>query len=265
MISAESRFRRDLSDFVDGRLANGRRARLESHLETCADCRREWQALASIKTTVHSTVTGREAPTDVVADVRAALDREDRAESARNLLLRSRGARRIVAFLAAAAAAVAILLLSPQPTDPPASAARDWERWTSGRLHLELRSESPHAISRFFAERGIAFPVPAGTLEVPGYRLVGARIHSLAGRRSAFYVYRNARNKILVCQMYEGSVADLPRGARVVARGGARLYAFRASGLTQVFWQDGRVVCALVSDIAPEELARIALPKASRA
>jgi anti-sigma factor (TIGR02949 family) len=264
--STESRFRRELENLVDGRLDNSRRARLESHLDSCAECRREWQALTSIKAALRATRTDSEAPIDLAARVRMELDREDRASPSRFPVLRGRRARRFAAFAAAAATAIAIALFSiPRATDLPSAAAQDWKRWTFGRLHLELRSGSPRVISRFFADRGLSFPVPAEMIALPGYPLLGARVHSLGGRQSTFLVYRGRRNETVVCQMYEGSVGDLPVGGRVLESGGVRVLVFRASDLTEVFWQDGPMVCVLVSDAAPEEIVRIALDKARRA
>jgi hypothetical protein len=194
------------------------------------------------------------------------LDREDRAAPSRFPVLRGRRARRFAALAVAAAAAIAIALFSiPRATDLPSAAAQDWKRWTSGRLHLELRSGSPQAISRFFADRGVDFPVPSETIGIPGYHLLGARVHSLAGRKSTFSVYRGRRNETVVCQMYEGSVGDLPAGGRILESGGVRVLVFQASDLTQVFWQDGPIVCVLVSDAPPEEIVRIALDKLRQA
>jgi anti-sigma factor RsiW len=164
---------------------------------------------------------------------------------------------------AAAAAVVAVFFLArPQRTDPFSQAARDWKSWKSGTLHLEIRSENPAALSRFFSERGIGFPVAAASLKIPGYRLIGARVHSLAGRPSAFSVYRGRDGEILVCQMYEGPLGVLPAGSRVVESGGVRVHAFERSNLSVVLWQDGPIVCALVSDGAFEDVVRLALARA---
>jgi hypothetical protein len=188
--------------------------------------------------------------------------REDRAERSKSSVLDARRAWRFAALAAAAAAIVAITLLSiSEKADPASAAARDWKRWTSGRVHLELRSGSPQAISRFFADRGVAFPVSSEMIALPGYRLLGARVHSLDGRRTTFSVYRGRNNETLVYQMYEGVLGDLPGGGRVFESDGARLLVFRASDLTQVFWQEGPVVCVLVSDAPPEELVRVVLAK----
>jgi anti-sigma factor RsiW len=264
MIFAESRFRRDLGDLVDGRLEEVRRARLESHLEKCVECRREWHALASTRTTVRAIWTSVEVPAELSSDIRAALDGEDRVTR-----LRAHGNRRLRRFLALSAAAAAIaaivFLAISREDDPPSAAARDWKRWKSGRIHLELQSGSAAAISHFFADRGVPFRVPTEMIVLSGYRLLGARVHSLVGRTSTFSVYRGRRNETVICQMYEAVLGDLPAGGRVVERDGARFFVFRASDLTQVFWQDGPIVCVLVSDSPPEELVRLALAKIRRA
>jgi anti-sigma factor RsiW len=258
---SETHVRGDISDFLDRRLAARRRGQVERHLEICADCRREWQALVAVRAAVRSTATKNDVPIDLATEVRSALDREDGAGLGR----RSPFARRapLAALAAAAAVAVAVLFLAlPNRIDPPSAAADDWQRWTAGRLPLDFESGRPEAIASFFAEKRVDLPTPPALLEIPGYRIVGARVHSLDGRRSAFLVYRNDSNQTLVCQMYRGSVERLPPGGRVVARSGARLYLFRVSGLTQIFWQNGTIACVLVSDITPEELVQIALPKA---
>jgi hypothetical protein len=65
--------------------------------------------------------------------------------------------------------------------------------------------------------------------------------------------------------MYEGLVGDLPAGGRVLESGGVRVLVFQASDLTQVFWQEGPIVCVLVSDAPTEEIVRITLGKVRRA
>ena len=254
-------FTDQIQELVDGRLDARERSRLESHLESCAGCRRERDELAAAKAAVRSIGSEGELPESLLRDVRAALDREDTRGAHPSI---PRRAIRITAAAAIAATVLALLFLARPRRLDPSSVARDWERIASGRLSLELRSDSPTAVSRFFSERGVGFPVPPDSLEIPGYRLVGARVHALAGRPSALYVYRSAAGTMLVCQMYRGRVAELAPGAQLLRRGNARLCVFRASGTSQVFWQDGEIVCALASDIAADEVVRIAFSKALR-
>lgn len=177
---------------------------------------------------------------------------------------RHRPARRgIPSGIAMAVAVIAVLLLwrRAPPEYPPSSAVRDWSRIASGRLHLDMRSTSPSAVSRFFVERGLPFRVEPGALALPSYQLFGARVHAIGGRRSALAVHRDARNKIVVCQMFEGHVEDLPRPDRVVLRGGASLYIYRSRGATAVFWQDGALTRSLASDLPEDEIVRLAFAR----
>ncbi len=172
----------------------------------------------------------------------------------------------MAALVIGAAALAAVLFFSrPHRADIASSVFNDSARIASGRLPLELRSDSPQTISRFFGERRIGFPAPAELLEIPGWQLAGARVHTVAGRPSALSLYRNSGNRMIVCQMYKGPVAELPPGAEIVRSGGATLYLFRSSSRTAVFWQDGPIVCALVSEIAEEEILRIAFAKTVKA
>ena len=168
--------------------------------------------------------------------------------------------RGITSVIAVAAAVITVLILSRRapPENPPSSAARDWYRIASGRLHLDMRSTSPSAVSRFFVERGLPFRVDPGALSLPGYRLVGAHVHAVGGRRSALVVHRDARNKIVVCQTFEGRVEDLPRADRVVLRNGARVHLYRLPGAAAAFWHDGTVTRSLASDLPEEEVVRLA-------
>lgn len=176
---------------------------------------------------------------------------------------RHRPARRgIPSGIAMAVAVIAVLLLWRRPPgDPPSSAVRDWSRIASGRLHLDMRSTNPSAVSRFFVERGLPFRVEPGALALPGYRLFGARVHAIGRRRSALAVHRDARNKIVVCQTFEGRVEELPGPDRVVLRGGASLYIYRSRGATAVFWQDGALTWSLASDLPEEEIVRLAFAR----
>ena len=166
---------------------------------------------------------------------------------------------------AVALAAAATLLLVPfrrTPGDPPSSAVRDWSRIATGRLHLEMRSTSPAAVSRFFVERGIPFRVDPESLALPGFGLSGARVHAVGGRPSALAAHRDARNKIVVCQRFEGRVEKLPRPDAVVVRDGTRVHVYRSRRGRAVLWRDGAVIRSLASDLPEDALVRLAFSAA---
>lgn len=163
-----------------------------------------------------------------------------------------------MAAIGVIAAVTAVLVLRRPPRDAPASAIRDLSRIASGRLHLEMRSSSPAAVSRFFAERGLPFRVAPATLSLPGFRLSGARVHAIGDRPSALAVHRDARNRIVLCQRFEGRVEELPAPDRVFLRGPVKAHLYRSRRSRAIFWQDGTVVRSFASDVSEDELVRLA-------
>jgi hypothetical protein len=64
--------------------------------------------------------------------------------------------------------------------------------------------------------------------------------------------------------MYLGALEDLPDDALRSEHGGFEFFAYRRSGSTQVFWQEGEVTCVLVSDAPFEEVLSLARAKAMK-
>ena len=254
----------EIQDLLDGRLDPAARARVEAHLEECEMCRRESRSLARIKAAAASALAAADPPADLAAATIAALDREDRPERAPVPGRAVRFSRPAVALaIAAAIALVAVILFrTARARDVAESVARDHGALAEESLTLEIRTADPQELERFFAERGIAFRTRVFDLGMMGFRLVGGRVHSVRGRPSALFVYRDERNKILVCQMYEGSVRELPRGAEVREHDGIPFSVYRRDGRTIVFWPEGETLCVLASDIDREELVALAFAKA---
>jgi hypothetical protein len=126
-----------------------------------------------------------------------------------------------------------------------------------------MRTTIPSAVSGFFVDRALPFRVDSGTLVLPGYRVVGARVHAIGGRVSALGVHRDARNKIVVCQRFEGRVHELPRADRTVLRDPAELYLYRSRRARAVFWQEEGLIRSLASDVPEEELVGLAMSSAA--
>src|SRR5207245_11737666 len=80
-----------------------------------------------------------------------------------------------------------------------------------------------------------------------GYRLAGGQVHRLAGRLSALFAYENAHGRLVVCQMYQGQLSELPPSAEEREQEGIRFRIYRTGSLTLVFWQEGLVVCVVVT------------------
>jgi anti-sigma factor RsiW len=252
-----------LQDLLDARLGASSRAEAERHLQVCEACRLEWRSLAAVRQAVRAALAPGEPPPELAADMATILDR---AAGDVPPLARPRSIRRriAVAAIAAAAAALALFLWIGKPRDLTAAVARDYGAVDEERVALHMRTADPQALERFFAGHGVAFKTRVFDLGMMGYRLVGGRVNTLRGRPSALFVYRGEQNKILVCQMFEGSTRELPPGADVRRHGGIPFSVYRRGSRTLVFWPEGKVLCVLVSDAETEEVVALAFAKAVR-
>src|SRR5947199_1770358 len=239
----------EIQDFADARLTPARREDLERHLATCPQCSRELERLRWAKQgTAHLPM--HEPPPDLPARIAQALDNEDRrgshASPLRRYLLPAAG------VLAAAAAIV--ILVSRGPRDLPSAVGRDFAAFGRATLSLDTASDDGPALERYFARRGLRFRTRVFDLGMMGYGLVGARVHRLAGRSSALFVYRSHDDRTLVCQMFEGTLDELPRGDEPRVHDGIDSGVFSEQGVTLAFWAEGSVGFSLALDVPREDV-----------
>lgn len=256
-----------IQDVLDGRLAAEDRARAEEHLAGCAECRGLLEDLRWVRQMTAQEGSRMVVPDRMRAAIVEALDREDQSPQAPVGAARPPrlGWRPLLAFVVVlAAVAAAILLGRGRRPDLPAAVARDFGDYEAGRSPLVLRTSDTRRLEEFFAAGGVGFQTRVFDLGMMNFRLVGGRVHALAGERSAFFVYEGPGGRILVCQMFRGRVTDLPAGAVLRQHGGIAFHVYQREGLTMVFWQEGEVACVLVSRGDPEEVVQLAFAKAVR-
>lgn len=249
----------ELQDLLDGRLAESRRAEVAAHVASCARCSKELAALAWVKREVPAHIAESAMPAALASRVRATLDAED--QRARPAAWRRR--TWVVAALAAAALVVVVVRTRDSATLPEL-AARDFRAFDAGTAPLTVESADPKVLEAWFARNGAPFLTRVINLNMMKYRLAGGRVHRLGARTSALFAYRGPGNVALVCQMYEGRMADLPPAADIREHDGIAFYVYRVDNLTLVFWQEGDVVCVLASSIPPEDVVQLAFAKAVR-
>jgi anti-sigma factor RsiW len=245
----------ELQLLLDEGLTPERRAEIEAHLAECARCRSELSALRRVRTSLRQDLAQQPVPAELAERVSRALG----AETAR---MRRRRRRFLVGVPLAVAALLVLFLVRQSEPDLVSAAARDLAGWRANALYLDLKTAEPAALEQHFAGAGIAFPTRVFDFGMMGYRLAGGRVHRLAGRRSALFAYQNDRGERLLCQMFEGAVAELPPPGQERDHDGIRFLVYRTAGLTLVFWQEGPVICVLVAEGDPEAAVQLAYAKA---
>ncbi|HEX9286663.1 MAG TPA: hypothetical protein VF999_05280 [Thermoanaerobaculia bacterium] len=257
----------ELQDLLDGRLGRADRERAERHLRDCTECRGERDALSRVKQAVRASLDANEVPARVTSGVAAALDHEEREALSAPGVRPARQRSRFLGYAAVAAAVAALVLLAvfvPGRRNLPSRVALDYENYKTGRLPLQISTDEPEELDRFFAARGVTFPTRVFDLRMMRYRLVGGRVLNPDGRKRALFVYVGPENKILACEMYEGDVRRLPKNGLQRSYAGITFFVYRRGGSTQVFWQEGATACVLVSDIPTEEVVQLAFAKATK-
>jgi len=62
--------------------------------------------------------------------------------------------------------------------------------------------------------------------------------------------------------MYLGTASELPAGSVERENRGIKFHVYQVKGVTMVFWQEGKVVCVLSSDMPVENVVQLAFAKA---
>jgi anti-sigma factor RsiW len=250
-----------LQDLLDGRLDSAARAQAEAHLAGCAACREELEELRSAKQALRR-AAAVDLPPDLAAAVSRALDGQAAARPARRWLS-PRPAFALGLLLLVALTAAALLWRS-RSTAVSAAIARAYVDYRDHRMPLELRTTDTAEMERFFAAHQVPFPTHVYDLGMMGFRLVGGRVHVFDARTGALFAYQGAGGIALLCDMYIGTLEELPNPVETRDHDGIRFDVHRRDGLTMVFWEEGEVVCVLMSEMPAEEVIQLAFAKAMK-
>jgi len=260
--------RDELQELLDSRLSNGRRAFVEAHVASCESCRRELSELRSARLALRTLAAAGTNP-EFDTRLRAALDTVD-AELVERRGRRPRRVRRPAWLLAGMAAAGAAALFvfwilgEPGPAGLPDAAIGDFRAVREGRVQLLHTLLPPADLEQQLTRDGLHFRVRVLDLSMMGWELKGGRLSELGGRQAGLFVYRDRAGRVVVCEMFEGRLLDLPPGAVRFDHDGILFFAYRARGVTAVFWSEGDLLCVLVADLPPDELNALAIAKAMR-
>lgn len=251
-----------LVDLLDDRLDAAEADQVREHVAGCAECRRELAWLTAGRAAARLAQRGDAAPDNLRAGLTAALDAVDAAAVTPGVLQPRR--RALWAGLAAAAAVTLYVFAPWRPStpDPVETARADYEAVRDGVLGLERRSSDAADLERFFREPAGGPQVRVIDLGMMGWTLEGGARRQFGTRVHALYAYRSATGDRLVCQMYEGQLAELPRVDVTRRENGFDFRVYTRGGVTLVFWQEGELVCVLAADLPAAEVLALAVAKA---
>jgi mycothiol system anti-sigma-R factor len=262
-------FKEEIQLWLDGRLDASTCAEVQRHLETCAECRRELDALNWTKHLAARPANAVAAPEELRAKILRSLRAEAAPPAAEVKIKSARAPFWKINFRPALAWSSAVGLLAvlgalyfSRSPEILAAVGDNFRDYKNQKLALELPTGDVREMENFFAAHGVAGPTRVFDLGMMKYQLIGGRVEKFHHQPAALFVYRGADNQILHCRMYPGVAAELPAGATLRENHGIQFRVYQRGGVTMVFWPEGKIICALSSDIAAEDVVQLAFAKA---
>lgn len=249
-----------LQDFVDGRLDGASRARVDEHLRACATCRADVDRMVAAKAALRR-LPRPELPPGLANRVIAALNEADDT-GGEPTMPRATARGWLAATGLVAAMVIAVVVWQRTSADLPELAGGAAREYRAGRLALTWTESDARTLNTRLDEQ-LPFSARVFDLGMMGYQIVGGRLHRVGTHESALWVYRGERG-VLVCQMYRGTVRELPPTAERREANGFTFFVYHSHGETQVFWQEGDVICVLASNLPSETVIELAIAKAMK-
>jgi anti-sigma factor RsiW len=247
-------YRRVISAYLDGELVGEDRTAFEEHVAACLSCRSSMAEERAVVGLVRDALPLYEAPPRVREAVTGLLSAKTSPRVPRVTLAAGLAAAALAGALWFAHSPVPVLPVpeEEQPASELASlAASSHLRYTRGQSPLDVSSDQPQKVSRWFDGR-VRFhlelpdyPVQPG--ESKPYRIAGGRLITFKNDAAAFVAYHMGERPISLLV----TSADLVRPARgeVIASGRLRFHIESVGGLKVITWTDKGLTYALASDL----------------
>lgn len=232
---------------LDGELDPPNSASLAAHRNDCADCTREYEALAALHARLRESAKRYAAPPHLAQRVRAALPTAAPAPAP----TRRRWSWAWINFGAFATATAAFIVTLGLYLARPGDGARLDDELVASHYralqvdHLtDVASSDQHTVKPWFTGK-LDFSPPAYDFAARGYALVGGRLDYLGGRNVAALAYQHRKHVINVFVWREPGPAATGTGAR------------SEQGFHLLGWSDDGLAFRAVSDAAPRDLAEL--------
>lgn len=223
--------------YLDGELDAGEVLAVERHLGSCADCQALKAQHDELKDAFRN-VSYHRAPAALRRRIARQLDREAKPQRRLNFWLGAGSGAGAMAL----AAGLAFFLL--WPGDFLVNDLLEAHQRSLLPNHLiDVASSDRHTVKPWFAGHADVSP-PAVNFAAEGYVLVGGRADYVNGTRMAVVVYRHGAHVINLFSWADRD-ASLPHGRT-------------RNGYHMLFWKEGDLHFAAVSDTSPDELAAFA-------
>jgi anti-sigma factor (TIGR02949 family) len=253
-MSACDSLRRLISPYIDGELVGEDRSAFEAHVASCPDCSRSLEQERTVVRAVRASLPLYKAPRELRARVDG-LVRAPPALPARSWIPAGLAAAAVIATLGVLLGDGLVRRAAParQPASEFAALATDTHlRYARGQLPLEVETDRPESVSRWFSGRvpfHLTLPdYPVGPGERKFYRLEGGRLVSFKDDYAAYVAYRMEGQPVSL--LVTSAERVRPAGGELVRSGALTFHLESLAGLTVITWSDKGLTYALASGVA---------------
>ena len=261
----------DLMLYLDDELVGGKLTEFLAHLKICVDCRAALEEQLALSAVLRRSRPLYSAPPKLRARVAATLASAGATTASKQLhegsgqwLRRTlQGVERLMPrWKVLVPAVVGMMLCFPlvsnvvhevRASEYVDAALSTHRGCLSGQLPLQIRSDSPQAVTEWLAGK-VAFPFQlpdsqAQTSGRPGYRLLGARVVDYRGSQAGLVTYQAPQNDIISLLVASTNYAVVAGGVEV--RSAGLVFHHRIdSGFQIITWSNHGLAYALVSRAA---------------
>ncbi len=244
--------------YLDGELAPSDAAEVEQHLQDCQVCQSEATAHHRLQTLLQTALPPEDVPDPVVSAIEPQLV----DDAPVNVMPMPRWLSRTLLWSGAVAMAALLLFALGMRLWWPASVPLVVQEIVDSQIRAQLMN-APYdkvaadagVIRRWFDGK-VEFAPPLPAIPAEDYALVGVRLNYFLNRRVAEIAYTSRDHGLSFLMFADKNIAlNATRSVRFDAR---TFHIHTHKGYSTILWQDGEIVCSLVSDLRPDELLQIA-------
>ncbi len=240
--------KRALVWLIDNELEPALSLELEAHVDTCGDCRAEFEHEGRLREMTRRAGAKITAPPSLRRNIREVLDAE-----------RGRGSRWMQLWPAMAAAAVLISFIWRGAGGPSIGWAPELEEAAARHarnLPMDVVSADVSQVQSFFNEK-LPFAMRVPRVNAEPLQRLGGRITQLHNRDAAYVRYEVPRGRVSLF-VYEDPRPAGPNDAPMLYRiGSTKVQLQRVRGYTVAQWRSSGLVYSVITDLPESELAHV--------